>query len=100
MKKIWIINTLLLVIPFISFASPVPDTGQIECYDAEGNEITPCPSPGQNFYGQDANYAPCNPHFYIKLDSSGNDLPDKATEWFMVRDNTTGLIWEVKTDDD
>jgi len=26
----------------------------------------------------------------------GNDLPDSATEWVMVRDNLTGLIWEIK----
>lgn len=34
---------------------------------------------------------------YIKLDSSGKDLPVSATSWTMVRDNVTGLIWEVKT---
>lgn len=98
MKKIAIISALLLVVPLFGFSTPVPDTGQIECYDTVGNEIK-CPSKGQDFYGQDANYAPCNPHSYTKLDGSGNDLPDKATEWIMVRDNVTGLMWEVKTDD-
>ena len=37
---------------------------------------------------------------YIKLDSDGNALSASATEWSCVRDNVTGLIWEVKTDDD
>ena len=37
---------------------------------------------------------------YIKLDSAGNALSASATEWSCVRDNVTGLIWEVKTDDD
>jgi len=79
----------------------IPDTGQTKCYDADGNEIIPCPNPGEPFYGQDANYAPCNPHSYTKLDSNGNPLPDDAPwPWAMVRDNVTGLIWEVKTDDD
>ncbi len=36
---------------------------------------------------------------YTKLDASGNNLADSATGWVMVRDNVTGLIWEVKTDD-
>ena len=40
------------------------------------------------------------PHSYTKLDAHDNDLPDSASSWVMVRDNTTGLIWEVKTDDE
>ena len=74
----------------------IPDTGQTKCYDNSG-EIT-CPGPGEAYYGQDGNYL-INPPSYTKLDSSGNDLPDSATTWVMVRDNVTGLIWEVKTDD-
>jgi hypothetical protein len=77
-------------------AGPVPDTGQTKCYD-ETQEI-PCPQPGEPFYGQDANYT-TNPHSYTKLDANGNDLPDSATSWAMVRDKVTGLIWENKTDD-
>ena len=37
---------------------------------------------------------------FTKLDSSGNALAASATEWSCVLDNVTGLIWEVKTDDD
>ncbi len=36
---------------------------------------------------------------FTKLDSRGQELPHGAAEWAMVRDNTTGLIWEVKTTD-
>jgi len=75
---------------------PLPDTGQTKCYNLTG-EIT-CPQPGEDFYGQDAQY-PCNPQSYTKLDANGDDLPDNETEWVMVRDNVTGLIWENKTDD-
>ena len=78
-------------------ASPVPDTGQTKCYD-NSQEIT-CPSLGQNFYGQDGSYD-INTQSYTKLDENGNDLPPEATEWVMVRDNVTGLIWEVKEDKD
>ena len=37
---------------------------------------------------------------FTKLDANGNDLPAGAILWSCVRDNHTGLIWEVKTDDD
>lgn len=67
------------------FAAPVPDTGQATCYDAGGNVII-CPGPGQRFYGQDANFT-INPPSYTKLGG-------------MVRDNVTGLVWEVKDNKD
>jgi len=61
---------------------PIPDTGQTKCYDY-GSEIT-CPSLGQPFYGQDAQYS-CNPHSYTDL---GNGI---------VRDDVTGLEWQQAT---
>jgi len=101
-KKEGIVVALFAVFFLSSIAlavdCPVPGTGQIKCYDDVGDEIIPCPQPGEDFYGQDAQYGP-NLHSYTKLDVSGNDLPESATEWVMVRDNVTGLIWEVKTDD-
>jgi len=74
----------------------LPDTGQTKCYN-DTVEI-PCPSQGQDFYGQDAQYT-INPPSYTKLDANGNALPDSATSWGMVKDNVTGLIWENKTAD-
>jgi hypothetical protein len=74
----------------------IPDTGQTVCYDYQS--VKPCPQISGDYYGQDACYT-INPPSYTKLDSSGNALPDSATSWVMVRDNVTGLIWEVKTDD-
>lgn len=94
-------QTLLIAIVFFgvnAFASHVPDTGQNQCYDVFGNLIT-CPSTGQPFYGQDANYS-INPMSYTKLDENGNPLPNSATNWVMVKDNVTGLIWEAKTNKD
>ncbi len=96
MKTLLVMSAVLLVLPFTTFATPIPDTGQTKCYD-NSQEIT-CPNPGDPFYGQDAQYGP-NLQALTKLDANGNELPDEATEWVMVRDNVTGLIWEVKTDD-
>jgi hypothetical protein len=76
-----------------SYSWPIPHSGQTICYDNEKN--IPCPKPGEPFYGQDGNYY-INPRSYTKLDKHGNDLPTNAEEWFMVRDNMTGLIWEIK----
>jgi len=70
--------------PSLICAGPVPDTGQTHSY-----LTTP---------GEDSDYL-INPLSYTKLDAGGNDLPDSASSWVMVRDNVTGLIWEVKTDD-
>ena len=64
--------------------APLPDTGQTQDYTS--------------IFGEDSDYL-INPPSYTKLDENGNDLPDSATEWIMVRDNVTGLIWEKKTDD-
>ena len=97
--------SIVVVISFLvatgyALAGPVPDTGQTKCYDASGNEIT-CPQPGEPFYGQDAQYAGPN-RSYTKLGQGGVELPDTATAadgWVMTRDNVTGLIWELKTDD-
>ena len=42
---------------------------------------------------------------FTKLDGSGKPLADQSadyatTQWACVKDNVTGLIWEIKTDDD
>ena len=62
----------------------LPDTGQIQSYTES--------------FGEDADYV-IHPRSFTKLDRQGNPLPDAATASAMVRDNVTGLIWEVKTDD-
>ena len=74
-------TTLLIPIPI---PNPVPDTGQTQSYT--------------DTFGEDSDYT-INPPSYTKLDAQGNALPDSASSWSMVKDNVTGLIWEVKTDD-
>jgi hypothetical protein len=96
MKTVMLTCTLLLALSCFALATPIPDTGQTACYD--NLQEIPCPAPGEPFYGQDAQY-PCNPQSYTKLDKHGNDLPALAPwPWAMVRDNVTGLIWEMKTE--
>jgi len=93
---------LLLVILFLplslAMAGDLPDTGQTKCYN---NTIEiPCPSPGQPFYGQDAQYK--RARSYTKLGQNGAVLADTAAHesgWLMTKDNVTGLVWEMKTDD-
>ncbi len=36
---------------------------------------------------------------FSKLDSNGNTLSSSASSWSCVKDNNTGLVWEVKTND-
>jgi hypothetical protein len=87
-----------ITITQMSTRIPISDTGQIKCYDAAGAVIA-CPAPGQSFFGQDGNY-PINPMSFTKLDNAGKVLPDSATSWSMVKDNVTGLVWEIKTKKD
>ena len=67
-----------------SVPNPIPDTGQTQSYT--------------DTFGEDSDYT-INPPSYTKLDAQGYALPDEASSWSMVKDNITGLIWEVKTDD-
>jgi len=90
-----IIYSNLLIYKF-SFAWQVPDTGQTKCYN--DNKEIPCPSQGESYYGQNAQYE-TNKRSYTKMDKNGRSLPDSANSWTMVKDNVTGLIWEVKTND-
>ena len=61
------------------FAYCLPDTGITLCYDSTG-EIE-CPSPGEPFYGQDAQYTTCP----LSYTDNGNGT---------VTDNNTGLMWQ------
>ncbi|WP_460313615.1 Lcl C-terminal domain-containing protein [Aliiglaciecola aliphaticivorans] len=36
---------------------------------------------------------------FTKLDAIGDEQDETSEDWSCVRDNTTGLVWEVKTDD-
>jgi hypothetical protein len=76
----------------------LPDTGQILCYDDEGNQIE-TPDKEAAFYGQDGVFS-IFPMSFTKLREGGEVLDDEVTweqGWRMVKDNNTGLVWEVKS---
>ena len=58
---------------------PIVDTGQGNCYD--NNSETACPTEGQNFYGQDAQYMGNAPQYRDNGDGTVSDL-------------VTGLMWQ------
>ena len=102
--KVWMIAFLIvlkctLVMDQAAALEQWPDTGQEKCYQVP-DEIS-CPTEGNAFYGQDAQFVRV-PRSYTKLGYGDVVLPNSATPedgWVMTRDNVTGLIWEIKTDD-
>ncbi|HRX71242.1 MAG: DUF1566 domain-containing protein [Gammaproteobacteria bacterium] len=98
-------------------AAGLNDTGQTTCYD-ETQAVTPEPSthPRQDCtIGRDAAAAAGaltkvgggRAGFdYTKIANDGRELPANAVlgsgpgDWACTRDNVTGILWEVKTDDD
>ena len=50
-------------------------------------------------FGEDGEYLGTR-HSYTKMGPKGEIFPDAAPIWSMVRDNVTGLIWEVKSESD
>lgn len=92
-------------------AASLPDTGQATCYD--GSQLVACSAansgdgsamPRQDgAVGADAAGSAkigggAAGFDYNKLDAAGNTLAESAGDWACVRDNLTGLVWEVKTD--
>jgi hypothetical protein len=85
-KLVWLylpaIFLLALASPVSSYILVVPDTGQTLCYD--DRQIIPCPTVGEDYYGQDGNYLINPPSLTDNLNGT-------------VTDNLTGLTWEQKT---
>ncbi len=76
----------------------LPATGQRKVYDDRGNVLKSLEK-GDRFYGQDGCYG-LNSLSYTKLRDKGAEI-EKNVTWQqglkMVKDNNTGLIWEVKS---
>ncbi|MBK8639209.1 MAG: DUF1566 domain-containing protein [Chromatiaceae bacterium] len=85
---------------------PLNDTGIDWCANVNTNYLA-CPVAGYPWQdaeeGRDATQdhdADGHAGFaFTKLDANGGALLAGASDWSCVRDNITGLIWEVKTDD-
>ena len=72
--------------------SKVLCTGMTVCADYE-NQIV-CPKEGEDFYGQDAQYAArkgCVPRSYTAIPKPEGD----ETGYYRVKDNVTGLTWLI-----
>jgi hypothetical protein len=86
--------------------STLNDTGITTCSDNSTNGLA-CPI--NDFPNQDAQVGrdktkndDSDGHAgfsFTKISSSGKELPASATEWNCVKDNVTGLTWEIKTTD-
>ncbi|KPA09677.1 secreted protein containing DUF1566 [Candidatus Magnetomorum sp. HK-1] len=95
-KTITMALCIFFLITGYCFSWPIPHSGQTKCYD-DKREV-PCPQENDPYYGQDAQFV-VHKRSYTKLDHNGHALPESASHWVMVKDNVTGLIWEVKTTD-
>ncbi|MFI3136279.1 MAG: DUF1566 domain-containing protein [Methylococcaceae bacterium] len=82
------------------------DTGITACGNESSNDFA-CPKysyPGQDAeLGRDATHNDDSDGHagfsFTKISSTGAVLPASASSWSCVQDNVTGLMWEVKTDD-
>lgn len=92
--KIPIFTALVLAIPTVAYTAKLNDTNITQCANQDQSGL-PCPI--DDFPRQDADYK--TPFNYTKLTTTGQEAPANATDHACVRDNTTGLIWEVKTID-
>jgi len=82
----------------VAWTASIPDPSQTKGYAEDGGMITRS-STGQTLYSQSNTYI-VKTTSYTKLDGNGNPLSDSAASWSMVKDNVTGLIWEMKTNKD
>ena len=93
-------------VPSEPSAFPLNDTGIDWCADGSRNFLD-CPVDGYPWQdaqdGRDATHNDDSDGHagfsFTKLDANGNALPSTAANWSCVRDNVTGLVWEVKTYD-
>ncbi|MBW3695457.1 DUF1566 domain-containing protein [Vibrio sp. T187] len=89
-------------------ATALNDTG-VQLYftdatDSEDVAESPASFPGQDAeYGFDKSDVDANTgkgFKFVKLDNAGNALEDSAADWSCVLDQRSGLMWEVKKNDE
>jgi hypothetical protein len=89
----WLLYCLIpWALAAFSIAGPVPDLDRTPV--SHRTQIISPAAPRPCFW-QNAGQ-PHSARTYTKLDRSGHPLPESAAAWVMVKDNATGLIWEVK----
>jgi hypothetical protein len=110
---------ILTLVPALASADPPTqprnDTGQTGCVDMDGNPVA-CNAPDFPFqdgrFGRDVAAAAgvltrtgggVGGFDFTKIANDGSELPPDALlgngpgDWACTRDNTTGLVWEIKT---
>ena len=105
-KNISIATRLVKIIEEPVTMGRLNDTGITRCADNNSNDLN-CPVstyPNQDAQsGRDATHNDDSDGHagfsFTKISSTGTELAVSATQWSCVKDNVTGLIWEVKTDD-
>ena len=103
--------------PVIKATGLLNDTGITQCGDASRFGFNDCTAPSMGGWfglnqdaqvgrdalaiqGQLSKVGSGDAGFdFTKISATGQVLPANASEWSCVRDNHTGLIWEVKTRD-
>lgn len=95
----------------VAAAGALNDTGIVTYVDDKSHLLgrEPAGYPGQDArFGRDAAAAVgklvkrgggTKGFDFTKLNAAGKELPLKAATWVCVRDNVTGLVWEMKTAD-
>lgn len=92
----------------IKAATAINDTG-VQLYFTDANDSEDTVDAPSDFPGQDAEFgfdktdvdANTGKGFqFVKLDDAGNELDDAAGDWSCVLDKRSGLIWEVKKNDE
>ncbi|MDP8267482.1 MAG: DUF1566 domain-containing protein, partial [Candidatus Tenebribacter davisii] len=73
--------------PGTSYDYTLVETGQVECYNSDG-EVIDVPIEGEPFFGQDANYLSGANFLYVDNDDE------------TVTDTNTGLMWQKIPDSD
>jgi PKD repeat protein len=107
--------TITTGVPIPVATGKLNDTGitASQCYSAGTNTLSLCSSPAalalnpaqDGMQGRDVAAASNSAtdgklgFSFTKIGSAGETLPASATSWSCVKDNVTGMVWEVKTKD-
>lgn len=95
MKRCYFVAVLSgFILPTLLFGASLTGTGVEKWGNAFDNRLI---LPQAAYPRQNADYP--NNRSYTKIDAAGKPLPDTAMDWSCVRDDVTGLVWEVKTPD-
>ncbi len=101
------IGSLMLALAAPAWAASDENLSETRCFDSQQYRLVPCPRSGKAMVIVEEEKTPEDKALsflrelapYTKLDTNGEPLPETAEEWAMVRDNTSGLIWEIKDRD-